>query len=104
MSEDRFLDRVRSEAQPLRYEPRDEVLTRLGARIRARVCAPLTVSQLLANWFRPLAASLAALALAAAIGATWYGQPPEQTSVDQISDQISANSTAIDGDVYGVSE
>jgi hypothetical protein len=104
MSDDRFFERIRAEAQPLQYVPGDEALTRLSARIRARVAAPPTVAQLLANWFRPLAVSVAALALAAAIGVQWYGQPQEQTPIDQISEQISARTMSVDGDFYGVSE
>ncbi len=68
MSEDKFLERLRQDAASLRYEPRDEVVwTRLAARIRARIAQP-TVSQIIAAWFRPLAASLAAAALAAVLG------------------------------------
>src|SRR5258708_7724880 len=104
MSDDPFFERIRSEAQPLRHVPGHSALTRLSARIRARITAPQTVSQLLAMWFRPLAASLAALALAASIGVTWYGQPQDQVSIDQISDQTSARTASIDGDFYGVSE
>ena len=69
MSEDRFLDRVRQDARQLRYEAGDVACARLSARIRARLAEP-TVSQFLAAWFRPLAASLSALALAATIGIT----------------------------------
>lgn len=72
MSKDRFLERVRSEAQQLRYEPSDVAMTRMSARIRARVAAAPTASQLLANWMRPLTVSLGALAVAASLGVAWY--------------------------------
>lgn len=68
MSEDRFFERLRGDASELRYEPDAVAMTRIAARIRARVAPAPTVSQLLATWFRPLAATLAAFALAATIG------------------------------------
>jgi hypothetical protein len=67
MSDDRFFERLRDDARALRYEPDDAAMTRLSARIRGRVSAP-TVTQFLAGWFRPLAATLSAVALAATIG------------------------------------
>ena len=67
MSDDRFLDRLRDDARSLRYEIDPIASTRLAARIRSRLTEP-TVSQFIAAWFRPLAASLSALALVAAIG------------------------------------
>ncbi|MBK5258142.1 MAG: hypothetical protein JJE51_00985 [Thermoanaerobaculia bacterium] len=69
MSDDRFFERLRADASGLRYEPDSVTLSRLAAKVRARIAQP-TVAQLLALWFRPLAASLAAIALAAAIGLT----------------------------------
>jgi hypothetical protein len=68
MTEDKFLERLRSDAQPLRFQAEDEAMwTRLAANIRARVEQP-TVAQLIAAWLRPIAASLAAAALAAVVG------------------------------------
>lgn len=67
MSEDRFLDRLRDDARSLRYEIDPVTSTRLAARIRSRLTEP-TVSEFIAAWFRPLAASLSALALVAGIG------------------------------------
>lgn len=71
MSDDRFFDRLRNDAGALRYEPDDVAMARLAARIRARAAAPPTVAQLLAAWFRPLAMTLSAVALAASIGIAW---------------------------------
>ena len=68
MSEDKFFERLSADAQALRYEPDDVAMTRMAARIRARATAAATVAQLLAAWFRPLAATLSAVALAATIG------------------------------------
>jgi len=67
MSDDRFLDRLRDDATSLRHEIDPITSTRLAARIRSRLTEP-TVSQFIAAWFRPLAASLSALALVAGIG------------------------------------
>jgi hypothetical protein len=67
MTDERFFERLRNDAAPLRYEPDSFALSRIRARIRERISRP-TVAQLLARWFRPLAATLAAIAIAAAIG------------------------------------
>ncbi|HUP59956.1 MAG TPA: hypothetical protein VNA69_06015 [Thermoanaerobaculia bacterium] len=66
MTDDRFIERLRNDAAALRYEPAPATLTRIRARIQERISRP-TVAQLLAAWFRPLAATLAAVAVAAAI-------------------------------------
>lgn len=97
MSEDRFLDRLRHDARQLRYEPDDFVTTRVAARVRARLAQP-DVAQLLAAWFRPLAASLTALALAATIGFTLFDR----------SDSLSLSGDSVEismaGDTYSVGE
>jgi len=71
MTDEEFFQRLRGDAAPLRYEPDPFTLARIRARIRERVQRPLqrlTVSELLAAWFRPLAVTLSAIGLAAAIG------------------------------------
>ena len=96
MSEDRFLEQVRAGARHLRYEPDDAALTRLAARIRARIERP-AVSEWIAAWFRPLAASLTAVALAAALGLAWMER----------SDNPSASEPpqySVAGDVYSVGD
>ena len=67
MSDDRFFERLRADAAALRHDTDAAALTRIRARIRERIARP-TVAQLLAAWFRPLAAALTAVAIAAAIG------------------------------------
>jgi len=70
MTDERFFERLRGDAAPLRYEPDAFALARIRARIRERIARPLahpTVAQLLAAWFRPLAATLSAIALAAVL-------------------------------------
>jgi len=103
MSDDRFLERLRGDARSLRFQPKDGAIwTRLPAKIRARLNArPMTAAQLLATWFRPIAASLMAIALAATIGLAWFERPRELAS-----DSISSTGVDIvmDGDLYRVGE
>jgi anti-sigma-K factor RskA len=76
MTDDPFLAKLRNDARPLRYEPDEATLSRIHAAIQSRVeqshlnarNAQPTVAQLLAAWFRPIVATAAAIALAAAIG------------------------------------
>lgn len=84
MSEDKFFERLRSDASVLRYEPDAVAIARVSARIRARVAAQPTIAQptiaqLLTAWFRPLAATLTAVALAAAIGITLVPEEEVET-------------------------
>jgi hypothetical protein len=104
MSEHRFLERLRDDARSLRFEPKDDAIwTRLPAKIRARVQSqPLTASQLLATWFRPIAASLTAVALAATIGLAWFERPSAATSAET---NVSAGvDIQMDGDLYRVGD
>lgn len=66
--DDKFFERLRGDARKLRHEPDDPTLARIRARIQARLEPSPTVAELLARWFRPLAATAMAIALAAAIG------------------------------------
>lgn len=102
MSNDPFFDRIRAEAEPLRYRPSsDFAFSRMSAAVRERINAPATVSQLLAAWFRPVAASLSAVALAAILGVSWMIRMQE-TSAEQVA--TVSMQIAMDGDVYSVSE
>ncbi len=69
MNDEQFFERLRGDAAGLRHEPDPFALARIRARIQERIGRP-TVAQLLAAWFRPLAATLAAIGVAAAIGMT----------------------------------
>ena len=104
MSEDRFLERLREDARTLRYEPKDDAIwTRLPAKIRARMQSqPVTASQLLASWFRPIAASLTAFALAATLGLAWFERPSATTTSETLSN--AGVDIQIDGDLYRVGE
>ena len=87
MTDEQFFERLRLDAAALRHEPDAFTLTRIRARIRERLREPNarpTVAQLLANWFRPLALTLTAIAVAAAIGFTTFdtSDPLADQSVD----------------------
>ena len=53
--DDKFFERLRGEAAPLRYQVDDVKLARIRARIHERLVRP-GVADVLAAWFRPLAA------------------------------------------------
>lgn len=94
--DDRFFERLRVDARTLRHEPDELTLTRIRARIRERIEAPATVTSLLAAWFRPLAATLTAIAIAAAIGAAALNTS-EETSLGDSPVEIT-----MAGDTYSV--
>lgn len=71
MTDDPFFARLRNDARPLRHEPDEATLSRIRTRIQSHILAnnaQPTVAQMLAAWFRPILATAAAIALAAAIG------------------------------------
>ena len=100
MNDDNFLERLRGDARRLRYEPDDVSFVRLQARVRERVAAAPTVAQFLASWFRPLAASLAALSIVAALSTAYYAQSDQSTTIDSLA----SNSVeiSVDGATYSV--
>ena len=101
---DGLFERLRHDAQPLRYEPDEIALTRLAARVRARVAAEPSVAQFLARWFRPLALSLAALTVAATLGVQWYERTAQQQPVT-LEAAMGADPVeiSVDGNVYTIS-
>lgn len=69
MTDDPFFARLRNDARPLRHEPDEATLARIRASIQSHLNrSQPTVAQILAAWFRPIVATAAAIALAAAIG------------------------------------
>lgn len=65
-ADEEFLNRIRHDARSLRYEPEDVVLSRIAACVAARVAeAAPSPFDLLAVWFRPVAAALMFSLLAA---------------------------------------
>ena len=99
MTDDTFFERLRHDARQLQFTVDDVTVVRLTARVRARVGAQPTVAQLLAGWLRPLAAVVAAAALAATLSLSWIESAPDNTTVDQIA----ANTTeiSVDGMTFG---
>src|ERR1700694_2995976 len=103
MSDDKFLDRLRDDARRLRYEPQDSVIwTRLAARIRERIQLQPSVSQLLARWFRPVAASLSVLAIASALSLALFERSPDLASVDTTTS--SSVDVSVGGDTFSVTD
>ena len=66
--DDDFFAKLRGDAAPLRYRVDEATLARIRERIYERIAPRPTVAELLVSWLRPLAAGLAAVAVAAAIG------------------------------------
>jgi hypothetical protein len=104
MSEDRFFERLRDDTRPLRFEPDDFMATRITARVRERVSSQATVAGVLARWFRPLAASMTALALAATVGIVWIDRAAANPNpaVEAIAMNNNPVEIAVGGDVYSV--
>ena len=95
--DDKFFEGLRVDARPLRYQPDEVTLARIRARIHAQIgdVGQPTVALLLARWFRPLAATLAAISLAAVIGVATFGS--DELTVRESTVEITAA-----GDVYSV--
>lgn len=94
---------MREEAAALRYEPRDALVwTRLAARIRERVRRPVDVSQMLARWFRPVAASFLLLAVAAGVTVTWVERTQPSYAVETIASH--PVEITVDGDIFSLTE
>ncbi|HEX8155647.1 MAG TPA: hypothetical protein VF698_21115 [Thermoanaerobaculia bacterium] len=88
MNDDRFFERLRDDARPLQAQPDGAMLTRIAARVRERVAdSEPSIAALLARWFRPLAATFAALALAASIGIAAF-DVEETASDDSVEIQV----------------
>ncbi|HYK05289.1 MAG TPA: hypothetical protein VE974_26295 [Thermoanaerobaculia bacterium] len=66
--DDKFFERLRADARALRHQPDEQTLARIRERIHDRLAPRVTVVELLAAWFRPLAMTALAIALAAGIG------------------------------------
>lgn len=100
MTDDKFFERLRDDARPLRYEGDDFLATRIAARVRERIARPQTVAQLLVAWMRPLAASIAALLLTVTLGLTWTQRHQDPT------DSLTSNPTeiAMAGETFGVGD
>jgi hypothetical protein len=102
---DNFLDRLRTEARQLRYEPDEMTSNRIAARVRERIAAESQtgIAQVLARWFRPVVASLATLALVATLGIQWAEQSHDtsSTSLDTMTSTQSVD-ISVGGDTFSV--
>jgi hypothetical protein len=94
--DDKFFERLRGDAQMLRHQPDEATLARIRARIHARIARP-SVAELLAAWFRPLAATALAVVLAAAVGVAAFDDG--DVTLDDSTIEIS-----VGGETYRVAE
>jgi len=105
MTDDDFLDRLRGQAQALRFEPDDMMTTRIAAGVRERIAteSQAGIALVLARWFRPVVASLATLALVAALGVQWLEQSREApvTTLDALTSTQSVD-ISVGGDTFSV--
>jgi len=100
MTDEEFFERMRGHAAPLRYEPDPFTLARIRAGVRERIARP-TAMQLLAAWFRPLAATLTAITIVAAIGiVTIDTRATNDNNLTTIGD--SSVEIVVAGDTYSV--
>lgn len=98
MSEnDDFLERLRADARPLRYQPTDAELARIRARILATIERP-TVTDMLAAWFRPLLAGVAAVAAVGVFALT------QLDTADEVAYAQEGVEVVMAGDSYRVGE
>jgi hypothetical protein len=101
---DNFLDRLRTDARQLRFEPNEIMSARIAARVRERIAAEsgTAIAQILARWFRPVVASLATLALVATLGIQWAEQSPDAaTSLDTMTSTQTVD-ISVGGDTFSV--
>jgi len=105
IDDDDFLERLRDEARQLRFEPDDMMTTRIAARVRERIAvdSQTGIALVLARWFRPVVASLATLALVAALGVQWLEQSREvsATTLDALTSTQSVD-ISVGGDTFSV--
>lgn len=105
MTEDKFFERLRHAAQSLQYRPAadDPLWTRLVARIDDRVRRQPAIATLLASWFRPIAAALGVVSLAAILSIPWMDTMQEPSTVEaMVSASAPAVDLAIEGETSGV--
>jgi hypothetical protein len=106
IDDDDFLERLRADARQLRFEPEDMMATRIAARVRERIATESQngIAYVLARWFRPVVASLATLALVAALGVQWLEQSPRDvpgTTLDALTSTQTVD-ISVGGDTFSV--
>lgn len=100
---DNFLERLRTDARQLRFEPDEMMSARIAARVRERIAAESQagIAQVLARWFRPAVASLATLALVATLGIQWAEQSHDTPTLDSMAPTQSVD-ISVGGDTFSV--
>lgn len=98
--DDKFFERLRADAAPLRYQDDEIALARIRANVRAQIEERARIDEpgvlsVLASWFRPLTAALAAIAIAAALVLT-VAEPETRTLADDTVEIV------LGGDTYRV--
>ena len=103
MTDEKFFEDLRKDAARLRYEPHDPFLwTRLPARVRERIMTAPDVSQMLARWFRPIAAFLLLLAVGAGVTVSWVERTQATYAVESIASH--PVEISVDGDTFSLTE
>ena len=101
---DNFLDRLRTDARQLRFEPDEMMSSRIAARVRERIAAEsdTAIAQILARWFRPVVASLATLALIATLGIQWAEQSHDAAASLDTMTSTQTVDISVGGDTFSV--
>ena len=94
---DDFFERLRADARPLRHQPDEVTLARIRARIIATIEDRLTVTEMLAAWFRPVLATVAAIAAVAVLTLTTLKNDNTPPTYDPVE-------IVMAGDSYSVGE
>jgi hypothetical protein len=105
IDDDKFLEQLRTDARPLRFEPDDMMTTRIASRVRERIAGEgqTGIAQVLARWFGPVVTSLATLALVAMLGVQWLEQSNDISGATL--DSLSSTQTvdiSVGGDTFSV--
>ena len=88
MDDMRELESLRVEARALRHEPDAAMLERVRAGVRTRISVTLTPWDVLAQWVRPAAASLAALVVILIVALALAPQPLSPAEVASMTGRI----------------
>ena len=103
---DDFMDRLRTDARQLRFEPDEMMSNRIAARVRERIASEshTGIAYVLARWFRPFVVSLATLALVAVVSVQWIEQSPRDvpgTTLDSLTSTQTVD-ISVGGDTFSV--
>jgi hypothetical protein len=103
---DDFLERLRTDARQLRFEPDEMMSARIAVRVRERIAAETQtgIAQILAHWFRPVVVSLATLALVATLGVQWAEQSRDAAAATSLDTLTSTQTVdiSVGGDTFSV--